>query len=99
MVLYACQPVYVSIAWVGVTFDAGADTRAKAGELRNVTVAAVNALGPGVTLRRPALFAAAETVEQATVPGTGLAAPVGDETAGANQCIRTRLDLVTVNGV
>lgn len=88
-------PQYVDVAWVGIQYQAGANTTQVQASIRTATVATINALPPGSTLYRAALLAAAQGVTGAIVPDTALAAPAGDLVPTLGQVIRTTADRVT----
>jgi hypothetical protein len=81
-----------------IAFAAGTDTRAAANQLKALTVAAVNLLAPQETLLRSLLFALARSIPGAIVPAGAIVTPAGDVVPNSGQVIKTRLDLVTVNG-
>jgi hypothetical protein len=97
VIVYAVTPVYVDIE-VDVAFGAGVDTSAKRDEIRNLLVAKVNSLGPGESLRLPALYGVLAGVADIVTSDGAFSEPVGDLVAASGECIRTRADLVLVNG-
>lgn len=93
------QPEYLEIAYDGLQFRSGTDTRVAVQQIKNLVVAAVNLLVPGQPLERSLLFALARSVPGVVVPDTAVAIPAGDVLIPASRVGKTRLDLVTVNGV
>jgi uncharacterized phage protein gp47/JayE len=90
-------PQFEAVAYQ-VSFVAGTDTRAAVNQIKALTVAAVNLHAPGEVLRRSLLFAIARSVPGTIVPETAVAVPAGDLVPASNRVLKTRLDLVTVNG-
>lgn len=97
VVVRSTTPAYVQIE-VNVAFDAGVDTSAKREEVRVALMTKVNALGPGVSLRLGMLYAAVEAISGVTADEDSFVEPVGDLLADVDECIRTRPDLILVNG-
>lgn len=91
----AAVPQYVVVTWSGVLYSAGANTTQVQADIRAATVAAVNALAPGATLRRSSLLAAAQGVQGAIIPEGSLVAPAGDLVPLTGQVVRTTADRVT----
>jgi uncharacterized phage protein gp47/JayE len=94
----ATQPRFEPVNFV-LSFAAGTDTRAAVNQLKALTVAAVNVHAPQEPLRRSLLFALARSIPGAIVPETAVQVPAGDVVPSSGQVIKTRLDLVTVNGI
>lgn len=92
-------PSYQTIAYSGISFRPGIDTRAAVQQLKSLTVAAVNILEPGEPLTIALLYALAKSIPGAIVPQGAVQMPAGDIDPGQQQVIKTRLDLVTVNGL
>lgn len=82
-----------------VAFRSGTDTNAAAAQLKAITVAAVSSLAPQETLQRSMLFALARSIPGAIVNNDAVETPAGDVVPGLGEVIKTRLDLVLVNGV
>lgn len=93
-------PIYVSIELKGLTFAAGSNTTELIELVRAAIVATVNALPPGATLRVSALQAAVEAyAPKVLMPADGVLVPAGDQVVTTKgQAIRTRPDLVKING-
>ena len=87
------------IAYENIGFTSGTDTRASIQQLKSLTVGAVNLLAPGEPLTRSLLYSLANSIPGAIVPETAIGAPSGDVLPAENEVIKTRLDLVTVNGL
>lgn len=98
VVIMAGTPAYVSISYV-VGFAADADQTACREQLRALTVSAVNQLEPGATLERSMFFAIARKVSGVIVPSSAVSVPSTDVAPGVAETIKTRADLVLVNGL
>ena len=98
VVINTTVPLYATISIVGITFTAGTDTSAKRDAIKAAILARVNELGPGQPLLLGSIYAVLDGIASITVPAGSITEPVGDLTAGAGETIRTRLDLITVNG-
>jgi hypothetical protein len=94
------RPVMVPIDYL-VSFQPYVDTRAAAAQLKRLTVATVNLLGPNEPLLRSLLLALARSIPGAIVYDTAVQVPAGDilPTTGIGTSFRTSLDLVRVNGL
>jgi len=94
------QPDYQEIAY-RVAFRSGVDTVAAINQLKAVTVATVNLLGPNEPLLRSQLFAIARSIPGAIVREDAVQIPGGDvePVEGLPRSFRTSLDRVTVNGI
>lgn len=92
------QPLPTDISYV-VPFAAGTDTLAAAQQLRELTVATVNALAPGEVLPLSLLDSVARSVPGAIVLQGSVQLPAGDLVPAFNQVIKTELARVKVNGV
>jgi uncharacterized phage protein gp47/JayE len=93
-------PVEVSVAVSGIVFAAGTQTSELLEQIRASIVATVNALKPGESLRVAAIQAAIERfAPTAKAPANAVQVPTGDlTTAQPHYSLKTRKDLVTVNG-
>ncbi len=87
------EPVSYQLA-----FRSGTDTLAAAAQLKAVTVAATNLLAPQEPLLRSMLFALARSIPGAIVADTSVVLPAGDIVPGQGEVLKTRVDLVLVNG-
>lgn len=93
------QPVFEEIRFQNISFQTGIDTRSAISQLKSLTVAAVNILSPGEPLTLALLYSLAKSIPGAIVPQSAVALPAGDVVPNVQQVIKTRLDLVTVNGL
>jgi len=93
-------PVEVAVAVAGIVFAAGTQTSELLEQIRASIVATVNALKPGESLRVAAIQAAIERfAPTAKAPANAVQVPTGDlTTAQPHYSLKTRKDLVTVNG-
>lgn len=91
-------PVFESVSYA-VAFVDGTDTVAAREQIKALTVATLNQLAPGEVLPRSLLFAIARTVSGTIVPDGAVLVPAGDIVPAQNEVIKTRRDLVAVNGV
>jgi uncharacterized phage protein gp47/JayE len=91
-------PRFESIAYQ-LAFRSGTDTVAAVVQLKALTVAAVGLLNPQEPLLRSMLMALARAIPGAIVTETAVPVPAGDIVPGIGEVIKTRADLVTVNGV
>jgi uncharacterized phage protein gp47/JayE len=93
-------PVEVAVAVSGIVFAAGTQTSELLEQIRASIVATVNALKPGESLRVAAIQAAIERfAPTAKAPANAVQVPTGDlTTAQPHYSLKTRKDLVTVNG-
>lgn len=87
----------VEIEAVGLLFQAGFNTTNVLGQARNVILATVNGLAPGVTLRRASILAAMDRVDGLIVPDSALVEPAGDVVPNNNSVIRTTTDRILLN--
>ncbi len=94
-------PVEVGVRVAGIVFQAGAQTSVLIEQIRGAIVATVNALGPGESLRIAAIQAAVEQFAPiAKAPKNAVVLPTGDLVPDTVRAVlRTRSDLVTVNGL
>lgn len=92
-------PRFEQIALEGVSFRTGTDTRAAIQQIKSLAVAAVNLLAPGEPLERSLIFAIARSIPGAIIPDTAITVPSGDVVPEAQETIKTRFDLVTINGL
>ncbi len=94
------KPEFVSIAYK-LAFAANVDTRAAIAQLKRLTVATVNLLGPNEPLLRSMLFALARSIPGAIVLADAVQLPGGDLVlgSGVSRSFKTSLDLVAVNGL
>lgn len=98
VVIGTSSPTYVEITIFGISFAAGTDTSAKRDAIKVAVMAEVNNLRPGETLRLARLYYVLSTIAGVTVPAGSISEPIGDLEADSDESIRTRLDLITVNG-
>lgn len=93
-------PEMVSIAYA-VSFRAGIDTTIARQQIKTATLSAVNSLAPGESLLRSALISVLRSVPGVIVYDGAVIEPAGDlvVTGGNARTLKTRLDLVTVNGI
>ena len=93
-------PVDVTITVVGLLFAANAQTSELLEQIRTSILAAVNSGAPGATLRISTITAAIEQYAPAvTVPQGAVTVPAGDLVPDSpSYSLRTRLDLITING-
>lgn len=91
--------LWESVAYDGIAFVSGTDTRAAVQQLKNLTVVAVNVLAPGEPLTLALLYSLARSVPGAIVREGAVYIPAGDVVPASNETIKTRLELVSVNGV
>jgi len=98
--ILSSKPQFVSIAY-RLAFGANVDTRAAIAQLKRLTVATVNLLGPNEPLLRSMLFALARAIPGAVVASDAVQLPGGDliPASGLSRSFKTSLDLVTVNGL
>lgn len=92
-------PLFQTISYQNISFQTGIDTRAAISQLKSLTVAAVNILQPGEPLTLALLYSLAKSIPGAIVPETAVGVPGGDVIPTTEEVIKTRLDLVTVNGL
>lgn len=92
------QPLVQDIAYV-LGWEAGTDTLAASQQLRELTVATVNALAPGEVLPLSLLQSIARSVPGAIVLQGTVVNPNGDLVPAFNQVLKTELSRVRVNGV
>lgn len=92
--VFTTEPLFVPIEY-RLRFAAGTDTVSAFEELRFLTAAEVNNLGPGETLPTSLLLATARRVPGLIVLQDTVVSPVGDLVPSPNQVIRTRADLIT----
>jgi hypothetical protein len=99
--ILSSKPEFVAVVFAGLAFRANVDTRAAANQLKRLTVNTVNLLGPNEPLLRSLLFALARSIPGAIVGENAVQVPAGDllPVPGVARSFRTRLDLVTVNGL
>lgn len=95
----AGTPQFVTITIEGLLFDSTANTSDVLDEARNAILGAVNGLAPNVTLRVAVIIAALQTVEKLIVPSGAVKVPAGDLVPVSGGVIRTKKDLVSLNGV
>lgn len=93
------SPLFETISYQNISFITGIDSRAAISQLKSLTVAAVNILTPGEPLTVALLFSLAKSIPGAVVPQTAIGLPGGDVIPTSQQVLKTRLDLVTVNGL
>lgn len=93
------EPSIIDIAYL-VQFDSTTDTRAATEKIKTATVASLETLRPGDTLRVSSLFAIARSISGVIVPSNAIQNPVGDLVPeNPNQLLRTTIARITVNGV
>lgn len=93
------EPELINIAYL-VQFDSTTDTRAATEKIKTATVASLETLRPGDTLRVSSLFAIARSISGVIVPENAIQAPVGDLVPASPQALlRTTIARITVNGV
>lgn len=90
-------PYYATIAYT-LPVQAGYDGPAAIAQLKALVLGTVNLLKPGQPLQRSLLLALARSVPGLIVSDGCLTLPATDVTPMATQTIRTRMDLITVNG-
>ena len=93
----ATAPLLASIAY-SLPLLAGYDATAAATQLKTLAVALVNQLKPGQVLQRSLLTAIARTVPGYVVSDSSVVTPSDDQAPFSSKTIKTRVDLVTVNG-
>lgn len=82
---------YEQVVWAGIEYASGVNTQQAQANIAAVTAAVTQFLSPGQPLQRPVLFAAAQTVPGAIIPGSSLLAPAGDvEPATIQTMLRVR---------
>lgn len=91
--IYGAVPLFVTIRY-RLRFTANVDTVQAFDQVRQATVANVNALAPSVALPVSLLFATARSVPGVIVLDDAIVSPVGDLIPAPGQVIRTRADLV-----
>jgi hypothetical protein len=93
----ATTPLFASISY-SLPLLYGYDPTASSAQLKTLTIAAVNQLKPGEVLRRSLLTALARTVPGYVVGDVSILLPVVDQVPLSTQTIKTRADLILVNG-
>lgn len=93
----AGAPEFVTIRVVGLQFRSTVNTTTVLDEARAAIVAVVNALPPGATLERAAIFAALKSVSGLIVPSTSIIEPVGDLVPLPGGVLRTTKDRIFLN--
>lgn len=94
------QPEYVSIVITGLVYKAGTNTAYVREQIRAAIVAAIGQLAPGETLELSLIISTLKSFAQyVNVPSGAIAEPSGDlEPTTQSSTIRTRADLVSING-
>jgi len=91
-------PDFISIVVEGLAFESSSNTSNVLEEARNAIMGAVNGTAPSSTLRLAVIITALEGVDKLIVPDGVVIEPAGDLIPAIGGVIRTKSEMISLNG-